>query len=307
MKKITVTIIAAATLLSSAFAQNIDSLQKRNELMQSACAQADDYINKADSLIQYNQPKTKVINNTDATLAGNYVLKAIQISKKYDDTVATRNNFDRLGRAYVMQNKFTEAKWYFLQSNCISRDRHDVTHIINGLLELAEVKSFIKDYALAQKDLQEAIVLSKYSYNMPLQIEVERKLAALYDRAGKLKEAKAMVQHYTLLAENLKKAKAQQLILAEKTKKAKAQQLLTDNLKKAKDAKAQQLLADTLKKAKEVKEAKAQQLLAMQKVAKAKSKKIVKLSAKQGVALDEDQTADNNTNTITASTVSQNN
>jgi tetratricopeptide (TPR) repeat protein len=218
MKKITFTLLITITIITSAFAQNIDSLQKQRDSVQHICAQADLYTNLADSLIQYNQPKTRVISIADAAQAGNYVLKAIQINKMFNDTIAVRNNFDRLGQAYVMQNKFAEAKWYFLQSNRISRDRHDVPHIISGLIQLASVKATIKDYALAEKDLQEAIVLTKYSYNVPQQIEVERKLAVLYDKADKLNEAKSMVAHYTMLTDSLKPVKPKPVLAMQKPK-----------------------------------------------------------------------------------------
>lgn len=205
-------------MMATALGQNIDSLQKKQDSIQHICAQGDLYTNIADSLIQYSQPKTRVISIADAAKAGDYVVKAIQINKMFNDTIAVRNNFDRLGHAFIMQNKFAEAKWYFLQSNYISRNRHDVPRIISGLLQLADVKTLIKDYALAEKDLHEAIVLTKYSYNVPTQIEAERKLAALYDRMGKLQDAKSTVAHYTLLVANLKKAKAQQMLALQKAK-----------------------------------------------------------------------------------------
>ncbi|MBW4889478.1 hypothetical protein KXQ82_07120 [Mucilaginibacter sp. HMF5004] len=216
MKKATFTLLATIAAISAAFAQNVDSLQKKQDSIQHICAKADLYINTADSLIQFNQDKTRLISIADAAKAGELVLKAIQINKAFNDTVAVRNNFDRLGQAYVMQNKFTQAKWYILQSNRISRDRHDIAHIISGLMQLAAVKISIKDYSLAEKDLLEAVVLTKYSYNIIAQIEAERKLAALYDKSGKIKEAKSMLAHYTLLADNYKKAHTPQIIAMQK-------------------------------------------------------------------------------------------
>ncbi|WP_295650156.1 tetratricopeptide repeat protein [uncultured Mucilaginibacter sp.] len=218
MKKIYFTILAIVSILSAGFAQNIDSLQRKQDSVQHICAQAELYINTADSLIQFGQQKTRVISMSDAAKASDCVLKAIQTDKKFNDTLAIRNDFDRLGQAYVLQNKFTEAKWYILQSACISRDARDVPHIISSLLELAAVKTVIKDYDLAQKDLQEAIVLCKYEYNVPQQIVAEKQLAALYDQTGKLKEANSMVAHYTLLAEGLRKANAPRYMAMQKVK-----------------------------------------------------------------------------------------
>ena len=295
MKKLTSTLLAVIAFLPSVFAQNIDSLQRAQEEMQQLCAKADAYTNTADSLIQYKQQKTRLISIADAVKASDYVLKAIQINKKYNDTTAVRNNFDRLGETYIMQNKFSQAKWYILQSNHISRGTRDVRHIILGLMELADVKMAIKDYTLAKKDLDEAIVLTKYSHNVPAQIEVERKLAVLYDKSGNLKEAKVQVTHYTLLAENLKKTNEQQRLA--NLKKAKAQQLLA-----IQKAKAQQLQAAQKAKTQQLQtaqKAKTQQLLAMQKT-KAKPKKS---SAKQNLTVPGEQstdiaTADTTTNVV---------
>jgi hypothetical protein len=296
MKKLTSTLLAIIAILPSVFAQNIDSLQKAQEEMQQLCAKADLYTNMADSLIQYKQQKTRLISIADATTASDYVLKAIQISKKYNDTTAVRNNFDRLGEAYIMQNKFSQAKWYILQSNHISRGTRDVRHIILGLMELADVKMTIKDYTLAKKDLDEALVLTKYSHNIPAQIEVEKKLAVLCDKSGNLKEAKSLVTHYTLLAENLKKATEQQRLA--NLKKAKAQQLLA-----IQKAKAQQLQAVQKAKAQQLQalqKAKTQQLLAMQK-AKTKPKKSI---VKQSLTVPTEQSTD--ITTVDSTSVIQN-
>jgi tetratricopeptide (TPR) repeat protein len=298
MKKITFTLLAVITFLPSVFAQNIDSLQKTQVEMQQLCAEADLYTNMADSLIQYKQQKTRVISIADAMKASDYVLKAIQINKKFNDTLAVRNNFDRLGETYIMQNKFSQAKWYILQSNHISRGTHDVRHIILGLMELADVKMTIKDYTLAKKDLDEAVVLTKYSHNIPAQIEVEKKLAALYDKSGNLSEAKATVTHYTLLAENLKKANEQQRLA--NLKKAKAQQILA--IQKAKAQQLQAILKAKLQQLQAAQKAKTQQLLAMQK-AKAKPKKSI---VKQSLTVPGEQSTDVTTADTTISVLQNN-
>ena len=90
------------------------------------------------------------------------------------------------------------------------------------------MKTVIKDYDLAQKDLQEAIVLCKYEYNVPQQIVAEKQLAALYDKTGKLKEANSMVAHYTLLAEGLRKANAPRYMAMQKVKTKTRKPALTD-------------------------------------------------------------------------------
>jgi hypothetical protein len=72
-------------------------------------------------------------------------------------------NFSDLADIYVRQNRFSEAKWYLLQSNTIARNTENNRHIINNLLILADIKSIIGEATLALTDLQEAraIAMSK--------------------------------------------------------------------------------------------------------------------------------------------------
>ncbi len=218
MKKITFTLLAALTLSAFAVkAQNIDSLQKQLDTAQNACVKLDLYTNIASGLLQFDQPKTHDITNADASKAVDYVLKAIHINAKNDDTLALRTNFDMLGQAYFIQQKYTEAKWFILQSNFISRNLRDVPHIIYSLQQMATVQTAIKEDALAVKNLNEAIVLAKYTYNLPKQIELERNLAIVYDHAGDVKNAIATQKHYSMLAADLKKAQMPHVVAMNKT------------------------------------------------------------------------------------------
>jgi hypothetical protein len=65
-------------------------------------------------------------------------------------------NFSDLAALYVQENRFSEAKWYLLQSNNISRQKDDTRHILSNLLALAGIKMQIGEIALAKTDLQEA-------------------------------------------------------------------------------------------------------------------------------------------------------
>lgn len=194
--------------------ETADSLQKQLDTAKNRCTQLELYTAIAAGLIQFDQPPTREVTYAEAGKAVDYVLKALHINSQDGDYFAIRNNFDVLSQAYFIQKKYTQAKWFNLQSNTISRDLHDVPHIVYSLMQMGTIKAAIKDYKLAQKDLDEAIVLAKYTYNLPLQIKIERQLAALYDKAGKVKEAIALQKHYSLLAANLKKAQTPKAVLA---------------------------------------------------------------------------------------------
>jgi hypothetical protein len=65
-------------------------------------------------------------------------------------------NFTDLASFYILQNRFSEAQWYLLQSNAITRTNGDNKRTLSNLLMLADIKARIGENALAQAELQEA-------------------------------------------------------------------------------------------------------------------------------------------------------
>ena len=235
MRKITFTlIILLNAFIVNAKAKNIDSLQKQLDTASTNCAKSELYTNIAAELIQFNMPKTREISYQDAGKAVEYVLKAIHFNSRINDTLAIRNNFDCLASAYIIQKKYTEAKWFLLQSNLISRDRKDVPSMINSLVQLASVKIAINDYPMAEKDFDEAIILSKYKNDVNRQIEIEKCLATLYDNTNRPKLALATEKHCDYLAANIEK------ITTEQTKENKVRVIVQAKLA-AEQAKAYQV------------------------------------------------------------------
>lgn len=73
---------------------------------------------------------------------------------------AMRIRFDSLANFYFRQNRFSEAKWYLLRSNAISRQQKDYEEIIGSLVALADVKSSLGDFKQADEDLAEATTIA---------------------------------------------------------------------------------------------------------------------------------------------------
>lgn len=231
MKKITFTLLIL--LSASGFAvnaQNTNDLQKQLDTSQNVCVKLDLYTRIATNLIQFEQPKTREVTNGEAGKAIDYVLKAIHINSQDGDYFALRTDYDLLSQAYFIQKKYTQAKWFNLQSNNISRNLYETPNIIHSLIRLATIKTVIKDYKLAQQDLDEAMVLAKNTYNLILQIEIERNMAILYDKTGNVKQAIAMQKHYSMLAANLKKAQTPSWVLAAQKAKAKVKKQTIANV-----------------------------------------------------------------------------
>lgn len=211
MRNITFTLILLlSALFVNAGTKNIDSLQKQLDTTNNDCLKAELYTNMADELIQFNGLKTREISYADAGKAIDYVLKAIHYNSKFDDPLAIRNNFNCLASAYFIQKKYTQAKWFVLQSNYISRYRKDVPAMINSLMQLASVKVAIKDYKMAEKDFNSAIALTKRKNDVARQIDIERCLATLYNNTNRAKAAIAMEKHCDYLQANIAKITLQQ-------------------------------------------------------------------------------------------------
>lgn len=88
--------------------------------------------------------------------AENMVMRTAQHNMRFRVYNDASYNFTELAKLYIQQNRYSEAKWYLLQSNIISRQQNDDKHTITNLMALATIKSELGDYAQAQQDLIEA-------------------------------------------------------------------------------------------------------------------------------------------------------
>jgi tetratricopeptide (TPR) repeat protein len=90
------------------------------------------------------------------TLSERSVMKTAQHQMRFRQYEDASYSFNELAKIYVQQGKLSEAKWFYLQSNNLSRQQNNDRLTIANLIELANVKSTIGDFALAQQDLDEA-------------------------------------------------------------------------------------------------------------------------------------------------------
>jgi hypothetical protein len=88
-------------------------------------------------------------------------------------------NFSDLALIYVKLHRLSEAKWYFLQSNNISRQENDDKHTISNLVSLAAIKVDIGDIPSAKADLIEARDLARAKAMRTEAVEIEKKILLL--------------------------------------------------------------------------------------------------------------------------------
>ena len=109
--------------------------------------------------------------------AENMVMRTAQHNMRFRVYSDASYNFSELAKLYIQQNRYSEAKWYLLQSNIISRQQNDDKHTIANLMDLATIKSELGDYTQAQQDLTEAHDMAKIrGYNVDL-TAIEKKMA----------------------------------------------------------------------------------------------------------------------------------
>jgi len=145
---------------------------------------------------------TYALNRSDFSLEAEeqLVMKTAQRNMRYRVYKTASYNFSELARLYMLQNRFSEAKWYFLQSSFLSRQLNNDRLTISNLSNLAMVKSEIGDFVLAQQDLIEARnIASAHGWLIDI-IEVEKKLG--YIRHNRFASLRTDTRYAELAADN---------------------------------------------------------------------------------------------------------
>jgi tetratricopeptide (TPR) repeat protein len=154
-------------------------------------------------------------------------LKAVHYYSKYDDTLGLRASFNNLALVYRDQRKYSQAKWFILQSNSISRIKNDVPNIISSLLLLAAVKTDIKDYSLAMQDLNEALSLA--GNNAKTQGTVQLGYVLLYNNMKDYPKADIALKRYNFINDSIRRGEEVKIITVADSAQKKKKLYLTSN------------------------------------------------------------------------------
>lgn len=251
MKKL-VLLSAYIVLVSlAAKADKIDSLKQQLQLTTDDVAKAGIYTQMANCYMAKNSANN-YIKRISQENAINYTMLAMKTYYKYSDTTGMVTSYSNLSKAYRAQKKYTQAKWFILQANTLSRRQKAAPAIVSSLVDLAAIKIDIKDYKLAQKDLKEAHRIALKNNLASQDSTVKTTFSRLYTFI-QVAPAENVFQG---LDETIKK---EDLIIAEKEKKqaAKAALVALKNAKKQQAAKKKMLaVANTVQKKKAVEQLK---------------------------------------------------
>lgn len=92
----------------------------------------------------------------DLDLAESILLKEAKHNMRFRQWSLASYSFRELAHLYIVAHRFSEAKWYLLQSNNQSGKLNDNKLTIANLIDLADIKASIGELALARVDLKEA-------------------------------------------------------------------------------------------------------------------------------------------------------
>lgn len=92
--------------------------------------------------------------------------------------------FEQLGFIYYAQDRFSEAKWFFIQQKTLAEQLKDNNSLFRSLVELGKVKTSIQDYSLALEDFKDAFYLIKSSAPTEEGLRLEQAYGNLYQKQG---------------------------------------------------------------------------------------------------------------------------
>lgn len=125
--------------------------------------------------------------------AENLVMRLAQHNMRFRIYNDASYNFSDLAHLYIQQNRFSEAKWFLLQSNTISRQQNDDKHTIANLIDLAIVKANTGYYDQALQDLNEAHELAGLKSLQSTLPEIEKTM--LYIKQNKESLSKSVLRY----------------------------------------------------------------------------------------------------------------
>lgn len=190
MKKL-FTIIAFASLFIAytVHADDLDSLRRKLKKTTVDSLRAPIHIKLVNVYMHYDtvsNPMKKAMYQNEAQIN---CFQALHLYSAISDTTGMRISFDKLSQLFYKQKKYSQAKWYALQSNNLSRIKNDVPNIIVSLQHLAAIKTDIKEYKLAERDLKEALYWSEQQKSATASASIKKDYAKLNKKLGKKSKA----------------------------------------------------------------------------------------------------------------------
>ncbi len=185
---------------------NLDTLKQQLKLIINDSLKSALYLQMVAQYLKNDSAADKKTKLDDQNQALNYTYLALHLYSKYNDTTGLINCFNYLSKIYRSQEKYSQAKWFILQSNTLSRIKNDVPNILTSLIELANIKMDIKDYSLAMSDLNEALKLSTANHYPRVESHVQETYALLYSRLNDYTREAMAIKRHNFIDDSIRKS-----------------------------------------------------------------------------------------------------
>ncbi len=162
---------------------NLNFLKKKHEVLSLLGPAKGHRINSLAVTRTINTVNVKpyVLDETEFALIARekVIIKTVKHNMSWRIYNEASYNFSDLADVYIKLHRLSEAKWYLLQSNSISRGENDDKHTIANLVTLALVKNDIGDPVSARADLVEAHDLANARGMKEKAAEIDKKIQLL--------------------------------------------------------------------------------------------------------------------------------
>jgi len=212
---------------------NVDSLRLQLKLPAADLYKGLIFNEMANRYLGYDTISNRTTRVSYQSRALSYTMLSLHEYSRLNDSIGLRVSFDHLAKIYLSQRKYSQAKWFILQSNTLSRARKDAPNIISSLMTLATIKGEQNDYLLAASDLNEAITISQKNHLQNMEMDVLKNYAMLYSRQKNYPKEELMLKKRDSIAESIKKAEEAKQLAALSAKDS-ADKKKADSLNKKK-------------------------------------------------------------------------
>jgi ATP/maltotriose-dependent transcriptional regulator MalT len=121
----------------------------------------------------------------NGVLAEVYLLKnALPLLSKLKDKGPLILCYRELAYAYEVQELFAQAKWFYLQSLTLAKQKNDARGIILASTPLADFKCALSDFRPAIQDFRAAEWVAIQAHELPLLLLLKFKLLQAYNLVG---------------------------------------------------------------------------------------------------------------------------
>jgi len=112
-------------------------------------------------------------------LAEAAIMKQLYHTLRFHMHAESISNFNTLIALYIEEQRYSEAKWYYLQINNLAHQQNDDNNVIASLVGLGMVKCEIGEFVQAKDDLTSAMDFAASRGRQGDVAEIKKKLAVV--------------------------------------------------------------------------------------------------------------------------------